>query len=122
MSKGRLEVTIYQAYNLRQESPLNSFVKIYLRNSTQKLHKRQTKTIYDSLSPKFNTTLYYNACDVLGRNIQLIIIKKMSALDKNKHIGEVFIQLKNLDLTCQTADWYKVYEPTNPENIFHNSF
>ena len=50
-----------------------------------------------------------------------MIWQKAPKLDKNECIGEAFIQLDCLDLTCQSISWYKLYKQNTVFSDFYDS-
>lgn len=74
MSKGQLEITVFEARNINKaEAPFkDTYVKTYLRTGTHRLHKKKTHVVRNTCNPIYNTKLHYNACNVLGRRIQVV--------------------------------------------------
>lgn len=74
MSKGQLEITIFEAANLVKLTGPNkdTYVKTYLRTGTHRIQKKKTHVIKNTTEPVFNTKLSYSACNVLGRRIQVV--------------------------------------------------
>jgi hypothetical protein len=50
----------------------DTYVKTYLRTGTHRLQKRKTNVVRNSSEPVYNSKLLYNACNVLGRRIQVV--------------------------------------------------
>ena len=98
MTKGQLEITIFEARNLNKllnfvKGKINlsittirlfgqfskkafitedTYIKTYLRTGHNKLHKKKTHVVKNTPHPVFNTKLSYKACNVLGRRIQVV--------------------------------------------------
>lgn len=74
MSKGQLEITVFEAANLVKLTGPNkdTYVKTYLRTGTHRIQKKKTHVVKNTSEPIFNTKLSYSACNVLGRRIQVV--------------------------------------------------
>lgn len=74
MSKGQLEITVFEARNLAKLEAhcKDTYVKTYLRTGTHRIQKKKTHVVKNSSEPVFNTKLRYSACNVLGRRIQVV--------------------------------------------------
>ncbi|CAF0956610.1 unnamed protein product [Brachionus calyciflorus] len=124
MSKGQLEITVFEARNLVKLTGANrdTYVKTYLRTGTHRIQKKKTQVVKNSLEPVYNSKLSYSACNVLGRRIQVVMIwLKAPKLDKNHCIGEAYIQLDQLDLSQQSIGWYKLFKQHVVDSDFYDS-
>ena len=74
MSKGQLEMTIYEAQNLSIEPGFNVdiFCRAALRANTHTIKAKKTHKVHNSIEPQFNCKLKFTASEVLGRRIQVV--------------------------------------------------
>ena len=55
---------------------LDTYVKTYLREGERWMQKRKTRVARRSVKPQFRQTLHYQACDVLGRTLLVMLWEK----------------------------------------------
>ncbi|UJR28674.1 hypothetical protein I4U23_009903 [Adineta vaga] len=134
VTKGLLEIDIICARGLQkviddnnangtatEDNPPDTYVKTYLRTGTRRVQKRKTATIKASYNPDYHAKLTYNACNVMGRRLQVTVWQRARKFEKNQCIGEAFIQLDNLTLTQLTLAWYKLFREKLVESEFYDS-
>ncbi|CAF3906692.1 unnamed protein product [Adineta steineri] len=134
VTKGLLEIDIICARGLQrviddnntnttitEDNPPDTYVKTYLRTGTRRVQKRKTATIKASYNPDYHGKLTYNACNVMGRRLQVTVWQRARKFEKNQCIGEAFIQLDNLTLTQLTLAWYKLFREKLVESEFYDS-
>ncbi|CAF3855710.1 unnamed protein product [Rotaria magnacalcarata] len=134
VTKGLLEIDIICARGLQRviddtnihgtsiiDNPPDTYVKTYLRTGTRRVQKRKTQTIKTSYNPDYHAKLKYNACNVMGRRLQVTVWQRARKFEKNQCIGEAFIQLDNLTLTQLTLAWYKLFREKLVESEFYDS-
>ncbi|CAF5180378.1 unnamed protein product [Rotaria magnacalcarata] len=93
----------------------------YLRTGTRRVQKRKTATIKGNYNPEYHSKLKYNACNVMGRHLQVTVWQRGGKFGKNQCIGEVFIQLDNLTLNQHTMAWYILFREKLVESEFYDS-
>lgn len=96
MSKGQLEITIFEARLFIQKPlgiiyksilpllvnrrflylplPIDTCVKTYLVAGRHKMLKKKSKLVKHTNKPVYNSKCTYNACNVLDRRIQVVNI------------------------------------------------
>ncbi|CAF0737478.1 unnamed protein product [Rotaria sordida] len=134
VTKGLLEIDVICARGLQkviddsninttniEDNPPDTYVKTYLRTGTRRVQKRKTRTIKASYNPDYHEKLKYNACNVMGRRLQVTVWQRTRKFEKNQCIGEAFIQLDNLTLTQLTLAWYKLFREKLVESEFYDS-
>ncbi|CAF0933689.1 unnamed protein product [Adineta ricciae] len=104
-----------------EENPPDTYVKTYLRTGTRRVQKRKTATVKGSYNPEYHAKLKYNACNVMGRRLQVTVWQRAGKFEKNQCIGEAFIQLDHLTLTQHTLAWYKLFREKLVESEFYDS-
>ncbi|CAM4945415.1 unnamed protein product [Rotaria socialis] len=138
VTKGLLEIDIISAKGLErviddshdnhnhtevrnEDIPPDTYVKTYLRTGTRRVQKRKTATIKGNYNPEYHSKLKYNACNVMGRRLQVTVWQRGGKFEKNQCIGEVFIQLDNLTLNQHTMAWYILFREKLVESEFYDS-
>ncbi|CAM4811563.1 unnamed protein product [Rotaria magnacalcarata] len=138
VTKGLLEIDIISAKGLErvideshdnpnltevrnEDIPPDTYVKTYLRTGTRRVQKRKTATIKGNYNPEYHSKLKYNACNVMGRHLQVTVWQRGGKFGKNQCIGEVFIQLDNLTLNQHTMAWYILFREKLVESEFYDS-
>ncbi|XP_045463479.1 regulating synaptic membrane exocytosis protein 2 isoform X2 [Harmonia axyridis] len=110
MTKGQLEVEVVSARHiLPRETPPDTYVKCYLRDGARWLQKKKTRVFRHSCEPQFKQVLKYQACDVLGRTLVIMLWEKQGGFEHNQGIGGAEISLDNLTLTRLTTGWYPLF-------------
>ncbi|CAL7945714.1 unnamed protein product [Xylocopa violacea] len=111
LSKGTLEVEVICARDIcpgEREEP-DTYVKTYLRDGDRWLQKRKTRVIRHSRNPQYRQTIKYSSCDVLGRNLLVMLWEKKQAFESNQGLGGAEVSLDLLPLTRLTVDWYPLF-------------
>ncbi|CAF1054232.1 unnamed protein product [Rotaria sordida] len=135
VTKGLLEIDIICAKRLEriinentdnhgariEDIPPDTYVKTYLRTGTRRVQKRKTTTVRGSYNPEYHSKLKYNACNVMGRRLQVTVWQRGGKFEKNQCIGEAFIQLDNLTLNQHTIAWYILFREKLVESEFYDS-
>ncbi|CAF0986719.1 unnamed protein product [Rotaria sp. Silwood1] len=139
VTKGLLEIDIISAKGLEriidesgdnnnnnngvkiEDTPPDTYVKTYLRTGTRRVQKRKTAIIKGSYNPEYHSKLKYNACNVMGRRLQVTVWQRGGKFEKNQCIGEAFIQLDNLTLNQHTIAWYILFREKLVESEFYDS-
>ncbi|CAF0792708.1 unnamed protein product [Didymodactylos carnosus] len=132
VTKGLLEIDVIMAKGLKRVTdgnnngnnelePPDTYVKTYLRTGTRRVQKRKTTVVKYNFNPQYRTKLNYNACNVMGRRIQVMVWQRAKKFEKNQCIGEAFISLDNLNLTQHTTAWYKLFREHTVESEFYDS-
>ncbi|CAF1150980.1 unnamed protein product [Didymodactylos carnosus] len=133
VTKGLLEIDVIMARGLKrvvdgsnnnvnnESEPPDTYVKTYLRTGTRRVQKRKTAVIKSNFNPQYNTKLNYNASNVMGRRMQVMVWQRAKKFEKNQCIGEAFILLDNLNLTQHTIAWYKLFREHTVESDFYDS-
>ncbi|KAL3285262.1 hypothetical protein HHI36_019372 [Cryptolaemus montrouzieri] len=110
MKKGQLEVEVVNARHIApRETPPDTYVKCYLRDGERWLQKKKTRVVKHSCEPHFKQTLKYQACDVLGRSLVIMLWEKQGGFEHNQGIGGAEISLGSLTLTRSTSGWYPLF-------------
>lgn len=110
MTKGQLEVEIVSARQIPSRSaPPDTYVKCYLRDGERWLQKKKTRVFRHSCEPQFKQTLKYQACDVLGRTLVVMLWEKQGGFEHNQGIGGAEVSLDALTLTRLTTGWYPLF-------------
>ncbi|XP_065348857.1 regulating synaptic membrane exocytosis protein 1 isoform X3 [Cloeon dipterum] len=119
MTKGQLELDIVCGKGLnsisRGDSPPDTYVKSYLKDGDRWLQKRKTRVCRASYDPVYNQKLRYNACDVLGRMLIIMLWERLKGFESNQGLGGAEIALDKLQLTQATNAWYPIF----PMNAFN---
>ncbi|CAF2557883.1 unnamed protein product [Rotaria sp. Silwood2] len=140
VTKGLLEIDIISAKGLEriiddnsdnnnnnnngakaEDIPPDTYVKTYLRTGTRRVQKRKTATTKGSYNPEYHSKLKYNACNVMGRRLQVTVWQRGGKFEKNQCIGEAYIQLDNLTLNQHTIAWYTLFREKLVESEFYDS-
>ncbi|XP_077862288.1 regulating synaptic membrane exocytosis protein 2-like [Saccoglossus kowalevskii] len=112
MTKGHLEVEVICAKGLpktENEQLPDTYVKTYLVEGSRRIQKKKTRTVKQSLDPAYRQLIRYSACDVYGRNLQVMVWEKLGTLQHNHCLGEVQITLDELELCKHTVGWYTLF-------------
>ncbi|XP_076279838.1 regulating synaptic membrane exocytosis protein fife isoform X2 [Lasioglossum baleicum] len=108
LSKGTLEVEVICARDIcpmDREEP-DTYVKTYLRDSDKWIQKRKTRVVRHKRNPEYRQTIKYNRCDVIGRNLLVMLWEKKQAFESNQGLGGAEVNLDLLPLSRLTVDWY----------------
>lgn len=112
MTKGQLEVDVVSAKGLPNNMnghPPDTYVKTYLKDEDRQMQKRKTKVSRHNTNPQYRQTLKYNASEVLGRILLVMIWEKQKGFEHNQAIGATEIQLDKLELSKLTVGWYRLF-------------
>lgn len=110
MSKGQLEVEVICARHIApRDTPPDTYVKCYLRDGERWLQKKKTRVARHSCEPQFRQTLKYQACDVLGRTLVVMLWEKQGGFEHNQGIGGAEIALDQLTLPSVTSGWFPLF-------------
>lgn len=110
MSKGQLEVEVICARHIApRESPPDTYVKCYLRDGERWLQKKKTRVARHNCEPQFRQSLKYQASDVLGRSLVVMLWEKQGGFEHNQGIGGAEIALDQLTLPSVTNGWYPLF-------------
>ncbi|KAM8977239.1 phosphatidylinositol 4-phosphate 3-kinase C2 domain-containing subunit beta [Pelodytes ibericus] len=95
---------------LQDNNEPNPYVKIYLLPDPQKTTKRKTNVVRKTCNPTFNEMLVYNGIpkdDLQQHEIQLSVLSE-EGFWENVLLGEVNIQLQDVDLNCGKLCWFQL--------------
>ncbi|XP_030750025.1 regulating synaptic membrane exocytosis protein 1 [Sitophilus oryzae] len=110
MTKGQLEVEVVCARHIAQkETPPDTYVKCYLRDGEKWLQKKKTRVCRHSCEPQFRQTLKYQACDVLGRSLVVMLWERQGGFEHNQGLGGAEVALDSLTLTYLNIGWYPLF-------------
>ncbi|RZC41585.1 regulating synaptic membrane exocytosis protein 2, partial [Asbolus verrucosus] len=110
MTKGQLEVEVVCARHIApRETPPDTYVKCYLRDGDRWLQKKKTRVVRHSCEPQFRQTLKYQACDVLGRSLVVMLWERQGGFEHNQGLGGAEVTLDSLTLTHLTTGWYPLF-------------
>lgn len=113
MTKGHLEVEIISARNIKETdnppSPPDTYVKCYLRDGDRWIQKRKTRVVRRSIEPQFSQVLRYQACDVLGRTLLVMLWERQGGFEHNQGLGGCEVALDTLCLTHPVTGWYPLF-------------
>ncbi|CAH0546246.1 unnamed protein product, partial [Brassicogethes aeneus] len=110
MTKGQLEVEVVSGRHIApRETPPDTYVKCYLRDGDRWLQKKKTRVVRHSCEPQFRQTLRYQACDVLGRSLVVMLWERQGGFEHNQGIGGAEVALDSLTLTHLTIGWYPLF-------------
>ncbi|KAF5277056.1 hypothetical protein FQA39_LY06294 [Lamprigera yunnana] len=110
MTKGQLEVEVLCARHIRgKETSPDTYVKCYLRDGERWLQKKKTRVVKHSCEPQFKQTLKYQACDILGRSLVIMLWEKQGGFEHNLGLGGAEVALDLLTLTSVTTGWYPLF-------------
>ncbi|XP_057665301.1 regulating synaptic membrane exocytosis protein 1 [Diorhabda carinulata] len=110
MTKGQLEVEVACARHIpAKDIPPDTYVKCYLRDGDRWLQKKKTRVIKHSCEPQFRQTLKYQACDVLGRSLVVMLWERQGGFEHNQGLGGAEVALDAITLTHLTTGWYPLF-------------
>ncbi|XP_060519532.1 regulating synaptic membrane exocytosis protein 1 isoform X2 [Cylas formicarius] len=110
MTKGQLEVEVVCARHIApKEAPPDTYVKCYLRDGERWLQKKKTRVCRHSCEPQFRQTLKYQACDVLGRSLVVMLWERQGGFEHNQGLGGAEVALDSLTLTHLNVGWYPLF-------------
>lgn len=110
MTKGQLEVEVVCARHIAsKDAPPDTYVKCYLRDGDRWLQKKKTRVVRHSCEPQFRQTLKYQACDVLGRSLVVMLWERQGGFEHNQGLGGAEVALDSLTLTHLVTGWYPLF-------------
>ncbi|XP_031346559.1 regulating synaptic membrane exocytosis protein 1 isoform X2 [Photinus pyralis] len=110
MTKGQLEVEVLCARHIPSKvAPPDTYVKCYLRDGERWLQKKKTRVVKHTCEPHFKQTLKYQACDVLGRSLVVMLWERQGGFEHNLGLGGAEVALDLLTLTSITTGWYPLF-------------
>ncbi|XP_018428745.1 PREDICTED: phosphatidylinositol 4-phosphate 3-kinase C2 domain-containing subunit beta-like [Nanorana parkeri] len=95
---------------LQDTNEPNPYVKMYLLPDPQKTTKRKTKVAKKTCNPTYNEMLVYDRIpkgDLQQREIWLSVLSE-EGFWENILLGEVTIELRDLDLSHEKTCWFKL--------------
>lgn len=116
----KLMVTIFRITNLPLKDPKHipdPYVKVKL-SSPAGVTKNKTKTIMDNCNPEFKETFEYLLSPVELKEQKLTVtIKTKKKLFSNNHMGQVYLELKDVDLFSNDVinKWYDIAPETHSD-------
>lgn len=108
----QLVVVIHKCVNLiacDDDNLADPYVKMYLLPDKSTKHK--TKIVKNNLNPVFDESFEFdvNASDVKGKTLDITIRNDTSVFSGNKKtMGELEIDLANMDLTKAVTEWFDI--------------
>ncbi|CAF3704281.1 unnamed protein product [Rotaria sp. Silwood1] len=116
INRKSLSVTVYACKNLinvHRENLPDPYVRVYLMPDFKK-DKKKTKSIHDTLNPTYDDLFEWAAslADIRRQHL-FISLKNNSPLFKQEetYMGEIEINLSNLDPEKTSIAWYALQEP-----------
>ncbi|CAH1169576.1 unnamed protein product [Phaedon cochleariae] len=110
MTKGQLEVEVVCVRHIPpRETPPDTYVKCYLRDGDRWLQKKKTRVVKHSCEPQFRQTLKYQACDVLGRSLVVMLWERQGGFEHNQGLGGAEVGLDSIELTHLCTGWYPLF-------------
>lgn len=67
------------------------------------------QVVRHSSEPQFRQTLKYQACDVLGRSLVVMLWERQGGFEHNQGLGGAEVALDSLTLTHLTTGWYPLF-------------
>ncbi|XP_076318896.1 uncharacterized protein LOC143229911 [Tachypleus tridentatus] len=112
ITKGHLEVQVICARQLRLNTtgqPPDTYVKTYLKEGEKQIQKRKTRVVRHSTEPQYRQTVKYNASNIQGRHLLVMVWERQKGFEHNKPLGAADIQLDRLDFSKLIVCWYPLY-------------
>nr|CAI5827015.1 unnamed protein product [Callosobruchus analis] len=79
------------------------------RDQERWLQKKKTRIAKHSYEPQFRQTLKYQACDILGRSLVVMLWERQGGFEHNQGLGGAEVALDALTLTHLTTGWYPLF-------------
>lgn len=117
VQRQRLIVIVHKIANLPITDPSNipdPYVKLYLLPEKSKESKRKTGTVKDNCNPVYDETFEYimSQGEMISRQLEITVLTQKTW--KSPVMGQVLINLAELDLTKAITEWYEL-QPGNPK-------
>ncbi|KAL3282639.1 hypothetical protein HHI36_005814 [Cryptolaemus montrouzieri] len=114
----KLMVTIFNIANLPLKDPKDipdPYVKLKLYSPFNTI-RHKTKTVMDNTNPEFKETFEYllSPSEVAEQKL-ILTIKTKKKLFSNNRLGQVFIDLKDIDLNEHHNKWYDIAHEEHSE-------
>ncbi|XP_046986798.1 extended synaptotagmin-2-B isoform X3 [Schistocerca americana] len=116
----RLIVVVHRVVNLPLKDP-NSipdpYVKLYLLPERSKDSKRKTDTLKDNCNPVYDETFEYliSQADMRNRQLEVSVVTRKGFLQQSPTMGQVVLDLKNMDLNEAKTMWLDLCPETSRE-------
>ncbi|BES97177.1 Hypothetical protein NTJ_09991 [Nesidiocoris tenuis] len=109
VQRQRLVVIVHKIANLPLKDPSNipdPYVKLYLLPDKSKETKRKTETVKDNCNPTYDETFEYvmSQGELSNRHLEVTVLTQKTW--KSPVMGQVVVNLADLDLTKATTAWY----------------
>ncbi|KAK6634334.1 hypothetical protein RUM43_011734 [Polyplax serrata] len=112
MSRQRFEVTVHRITGLPLNDPSNipdPYVKLYLLPERNKDSKRKTEAIKDNCNPVYEQQFEYiiSPAELSNRQLEVSVATRKKLFSSASNcMGQVLVNLDELDLTNPTTEWY----------------
>ncbi|KAI0240878.1 Extended synaptotagmin-2 [Lamellibrachia satsuma] len=90
------------------------YVRLYLLPDRSSATKKKTQTVRNNLSPVFDETFEWpvSVTEASMRTLEIGVKNAVGVFSKSRtHIGQVHIDLSEIDLSKATTDWYVLADP-----------
>ncbi|XP_038058006.1 extended synaptotagmin-2-like isoform X2 [Patiria miniata] len=110
--RNRLIIVVHKGVDIKRrgsDDPPDTYVRTYLLPDKSKASKRKTKEVKDTHEPVYDETLEYmmRAEEVSTRALQVTVKDSSRFISlSDPVIGQIEIQLGELDLSKATTEWY----------------
>ncbi|XP_075219377.1 extended synaptotagmin-like protein 2 isoform X2 [Lycorma delicatula] len=109
VQRQRLIIVVHKIVNLPLKDPSNipdPYVKLYLLPERSKDTKRKTETIKDNCNPVFDETFEYviSQAELNSRQLEVTVLTQKTW--KSPVMGQVIVDLGQLDLSKAVTSWY----------------
>ena len=121
MTLKRMELILLLGDNFLFLSPIDTYIKTYLKDNDKTLQKRKTKVVSHNINPMYRQTLKYSACDVFGRTLMVMLWERQKGFDHNQGLGVAELALDKLQLTQLTVGWYPLFPIKKIDSDSYNS-
>ncbi|XP_065575109.1 phosphatidylinositol 4-phosphate 3-kinase C2 domain-containing subunit alpha-like [Artemia franciscana] len=113
-SRGEFQVMVMHVRDLngvgsQQETPPSSYVKVYLLPDPQKHTKRKTRVVKRNANPTFMEMIVYRLpLPIVQERILQVSVWNYDRVTENEFLGAVNISLMSVDLSIETAQWFRL--------------
>lgn len=109
LQRQRLVIVVHKIANLPLKDPSNipdPYVKLYLLPERTKETKRKTDTVKDNCNPVFDETFEYviSLAELHSRQLEVTVLTQKTW--KSPVMGQVIVNLSDLDLTKAITQWF----------------
>uniref|UniRef100_A0A1B6M122 Extended synaptotagmin-like protein 2a n=1 Tax=Graphocephala atropunctata TaxID=36148 RepID=A0A1B6M122_9HEMI len=109
VQRQRLIIVIHKIANLPLKDPSSipdPYVKLYLLPERSKETKRKTETVKDNCNPTYDETFEYliSLAELHSRQLEVTILTQKTW--KSPVMGQVIVNLSDLDLSKATTQWF----------------